>query len=189
MITPSQRLEYLINVYFGNTDDDYISSAVNRAYLDFSRTQRGFGSNTEKKQIHEKRVSWLNTEIASLLNRRCANQIQFDKVHKKIMKGLIARSQFGFSYGQAQKWVNMSLKYCLVIRPEASSLNEKYFHVPIDNLLTDILSAEGYKKFPNIGTWSKMTDYRKYSTFQKWFRHTFDGEYPIRAELRLWKRV
>jgi len=187
MITDKQRLDYLLNIYFGSYFADYVSAAVRRAYRDFSRTQHGFRENPNRESIHSKRAEWLVEEISKMLDMDFKDQDEFDAHHKKVMERLMKMSQNEFSYGQAQKWINMSLKYCLVIEPKNSCKNERLFHVPIDNIFLTILAEKGHR-FPDIGTWSKINSHRAYMNFQRWIRIEFPSEKPIQVELRLFRR-
>ena len=61
-----------------------------------------------------------------------------------------------FYLGHAQKWVNMSLKYCLAIGDDVFkgiTQNINYLHIPIDNVIQDRLLIE-YKVTKIIGAWS-----------------------------------
>jgi len=183
MLSDSKRLAYLLNVVFGDYLSDPVLAAVNTAYLDLSRTQHGFSKETDKNAIQERRVNYLVERISFLVKNTFNCQKDFDTYHKETTKKLISLSQIGFTVGQGQKWINMSLKYCLVIDPQQYSKNCIYFHVPIDNIILGKLTG-----FPSIGTWSRLASYDRYIDFQDWFRDTYPRKAPILSELELWSR-
>jgi hypothetical protein len=187
MVSDKQRLKYLVNLVFGDTTTNFVMSAVKQAYLDFSRTQHGFMNHPDHDEIQAGRQEWLIGEIRNTLNATFNDQEKFDNHHKLLMEKLIEKSKGGCTYGQAQKWINMTLKYCLIIDPKASSKNVSFFHVPIDNIIVRIIK-EGGKDFPPVGIWSKLNNYRTYLNFQKKFRLEYPDNCPILEELRLWKR-
>ncbi len=183
MFSEKQRIDYLLNVYFGDYLAHPILSAVNTAYLDFARTQHGFGKKTNKNEIHSERVSYLVERISYICNNKFDNQKDFDDYHKETTEKLVKISQKDFTVGQGQKWINMSLKYCLIIDPRNYSINSRYFHIPIDNIVLGIL-----KGFPSVGKWSRIRNYDHYLKFQKWFRKEYADKEPIMSELEIWKR-
>ena len=98
----------------------------------------------------------IKKQIEKLLNEPCVNE--FDDWHKEICKELIdwfktETESEAFSYGNAQKWVNMTLKYLYIIyqifavfEPENDfvikygKLIDQYsvkFHVPVDSYIID----------------------------------------------------
>lgn len=183
MLSDSERLRYLLNAYFGDYSDNPVLSAVSRAYLDLSRTQRGFQSDENREAIQYRRMNFMVERISEILANDFKSQTEFDEYHKKTTDDLIGKSQNGFTVGQAQKWINMSLKYCLVIDPEKCSKNSAFFHVPIDNIVLGKLEG-----FPAIGTWSRLTDYGRYLDFQNWFREKHPDKDPILSEFEIWRR-
>lgn len=167
------RMRYLLNVYFGKITEKPIHAAVKRAYLDFSRTQHGFAKNERKAAIQHERETYLIERISAICATIFKSQEEFDDFHRETVSGLQRKSQNSFSVGQAQKWINMSLKYCAIINPDAFSQNLRYNHVPIDNILLSKLHD-----YPRIGTWSRIKCYNLYLTFQNWFREQAKGEMP-----------
>jgi len=58
----------------------------------------------------------------------------------------------------------------------------KYCHVPIDNIILEKVIKLGAPRLEC--PWSRLNDYSKYITFQKWFRGKQD--LPLDAEFTLW---
>lgn len=48
-----------------------------------------------------------------------------------------------FTYGQAQKWLNMTLKYCWLLR-KLRNIDEVYLHVPVDSYIIEALWKEDF---------------------------------------------
>lgn len=104
-----------------------------------------------------------------------------------------------FSYGNAQKWVNMSLKYiymlywlyqafspeCLFCKTYGSAI-EKYageFHAPADSFIIEALRLKG------VGAWSKW-DEQEYSRYQELLNGTIGpDESQLDWEGRNWIKV
>lgn len=183
MPTEKERINYLLNVYFGDYANHEILSAVERAYLDLARTQHGFAKIKEKQQIQEQRKSFLISAIEHIRDSQFTEQNEFDEYHRKVMMELKHLSRNNFSIGQAQKWVNMSIKYCLIIAPSRYEKNILFFHVPIDNIVLSELSDYQFSC-----RWSRLDDYDEYLRFQNWFRGKFPDKAPILTELTLWYR-
>lgn len=73
-----------------------------------------------------------------------------------------------FTYGQAQKWVNMSLKYLYVMGFDDMGHIEQVIHVPVDSLIIDAAN-ELDVRWPST-SWSKLDNYSEYLTYQKKLR-------------------
>lgn len=70
---------------------------------------------------------------------------------------------YDISYGQAQKWINMTLKYMFAIGPniiDGIDRNYDYFHIPLDNVIQEKLSIHGINRI-NI-RWSRIDNYQTY---------------------------
>ena len=79
-----------------------------------------------------------------------------------------------FTIGQAQKWVNMTLKYLWLLDALPQNIGEKDLHVPIDSYIIEIAydnknkfdNALGLEKKPEK-SWSKLSEYEDYFGTQK----------------------
>ena len=188
-ITTEQVRDYMYFVYFGDYRDPF-KAAINRAYLDFNRTLHNFGANDQRQQTYAKAEQQLIAQLHSMLSIALAGQEQYDKWHRDCCDQLIATfaavGHHKLYYGQAQKWINMALKYLFVLDHELTSNNYRYFHIPIDNIVLKNLAS--MHKPPLFNTaWSRMDSYEEYLGFQTWYRTAFAG-IPMDNEFVLWMK-
>lgn len=188
-ITTEQVRDYMYFVYFGDYRDPF-KAAINRAYLDFNRTLHNFGANDQRQQTYAKAEQQLIAQLQAMLSVALAGQEQYDKWHRDCCDQLIATfaavGDHKLYYGQAQKWINMALKYLFVLDRELTSNNYQYFHIPIDNIVLKNLAS--MHKPPLFNTaWSRMDSYEEYLGFQTWYRTTFAG-IPMDNEFALWMK-
>lgn len=183
IISPIEVNEFLQYLYFGKISD-LVETAVSHAYLDFNRTMHGIGKHPSKEILVEKGKSALRGQFEELANVEINDQFEYDKWHKNCCDELITAFQdFNFFYGQAQKWINMTMKYLFVLDSRLVDDKYQYFHVPIDNIILNYLKP--YKPPRFSSAWSRIDDYSDYIRFQNWFRERFDG-IPLDNEFRLW---
>lgn len=81
-----------------------------------NRTLRLNGANSSPLRI--KIDNLLKTRFDSLKNQEITRQDDFDKLHKIICDEMISIFKIGdgLTYGQAQKWLNMTVKYVYIIQ-------------------------------------------------------------------------
>ncbi len=114
--------------------------------------------------------------------------------HRETCLNLI--DEFGASemhYGQAQKWVNMTLKYLFAVGSvgieDIGNISRAYSwaHMPIDRIIVNQLRKVGFPHglLPK-GSWSKMNQ-QDYSELQLNLREYFADECLMAVEFRLWK--
>ncbi len=108
---------------------------------------------------------------------------------------LYAKHDYELFVGQAQKWLNMTLKYIYVIGDLTNDhqLSEyecfyKLGHVPLDRIIIKIFKEYTDRNPPRLTTdsWSRLTDYDEYLSYQKWIRDSFQGSPPLAVEFHLW---
>ncbi len=172
-------------------DGDVPLNAARLAYADLCRTLRGFGKNDEKQNIKNEIFSLLKNEYENLTKSRLESAEAFDEWHRMLcdkMK-LIFADKHKFTYGQAQKWINMFLKYMLLADERLNGML-LWLHIPIDRIITAELKKRrccDYLK-PYITnefeTWSVIDDYDSYIVLQRKCRELFDS--PILTEFRFW---
>ncbi len=186
--------EYLVRVYFGrDANKDYLKACIKRAYRDFNRTLRGLSRVKSKKALDQNGVSVLATALGNL-RAICAQEIReskFDDWHQTTCEGLISTYKENgyarFHVGQAQKWVNMSLKYIFVLgeqRIKGFSKAYQFCHAPLDDILLKRL--EESRDFPKVRPWSRIDHYPQYLDCQRWIRTKFNPLPPLDAEFKLW---
>src|SRR5690606_31748122 len=79
-----------------------------------------------------------------------------------------------FYVGQAQKWINMSIKYIFTMGTERIPRFDSLYslcHVPFDNILIRRLHQYGFSLQPT--RWSRIQDYDLYLSYQQWIRDRF----------------
>jgi len=180
------RTETLLIFFFGKYND-YKIAGVNRAYRDFSRTIRTKEYNEfEYKNLKTKTSNIIVQELSQLLIREFSKE-EFDDFHKQVCKK-IKKNWTKLYDGQIQKWVNMTLKYWLLMGKEYIGnieLNSKWFHIPIDSLVLAEFFNEKYPKIP----WSRI-DYDTYFEYQVRFREEIPpNEIPIINETKAFNKM
>lgn len=199
--------------YFGIVTTDsmekIIQKAASKAYLDLCRTIHFYTDITDVQKLARKNeMCWYLVQAYSTLYNVVISrfldvekQTQFDCEHKKICDKMCnAYTTISeFTYGQAQKWLNMTLKYILLIQEliEGTDLElyfsdnnfKKFTHVPVDSYIMQAVSSSNAKfehslnlhcvpkRSGNVGKysenaskpWSKW-NYNEYISFQKCIR-------------------
>jgi len=185
-LTRSDFENFLIRLYFGKIEEP-LAACSRRAYLDFSRTLHGIGPGSG--ELYENAKGRLLKRLA-LVRYKTLTQELFDEWHRATCQSL-ADSYFKHGYksffvGQAQKWVNMTLKYIYVFGdariPGYTNLYE-LCHVPLDNILLEQLEPFHFPHLPCA--WSRLDDYKFYLSLQRWVRENFNCP-PLDMEFRLW---
>ena len=170
-------LKFLKFAYFGDLTKP-VDGASNRAYRDMCRTIRfGKFSKDDRVKLKKEVNSFLDTEIKKLVNGSITSEKEFDKWHEQLCKKIIdeyKKLKIQLSYGQAQKWVNMTIKYLYILEVEGYTFDSVFenLHIPIDNYVFDAVEKELGIKRP-VDAWSKL-DKKEYLKYQE----------DIRGELR-----
>ena len=178
IIDTSTREKFYIRLYF-NIKDGYELAGVRRAYLDFSRTlHKKNETDEQRKKKRTETELFIEKRLKNIIYSSLRGQSVFDKKHKELTLHLV-RYWNKLTIGQAQKWINMSLKYWLLFghnRIPNIEKNAKYFHIPIDGIIQE-------KMFPELeySAWSKIKTYDEYFKYQISFREKSD-KIPIVAE-------
>lgn len=185
--------DFVLQCYFGDMSEP-IDAAINRAYIDMaSHTLKGFGEDYEKKWECRYNASQSIKEALEDLDM----EKHFDNWHTALcdkIQEAYTDIDIDFTYGQAQKWVNMTTKYLLVFdliydylgdaeqRDKLPQFfqgrdNVQKLHIPLDNYL--LL----YYKKSKLAPWSRM-DKDAYNACRKELK-----EKTIEDELEDWSRV
>ncbi len=172
-----------------------------------------------------KTVSLIRSHIDVLLKDIFSDQDSFDSWHKcacECLKSLAnelneekgkekgntvklfeedSREPIRFTIGHAQKWINMTLKYMLIMGLWDNELcgKIKFFHIPIDGYIMDAAAVNegelinldvnntcglGLKKPDKY--WYKMDEYTDYLDYQKKVREKCVPDYPVWWESKAW---
>lgn len=196
----------LVAFYFGSrvavdpTAAESLRSVSYRAYRDLSRTLHGIGSHPDKKVLLEDSHASLHTFLIDLTKITtekefnahheawCENRIEFFTKHPHPH-----RKEFALTYGQAQKWINMTMKYLAVIDHPAIAPVYSYLHVPIDSIIYEEASHPvtgiGVPRPSGNVAWSRLNK-NQYQDYQQRLRNNIISNdstvAPLDWETRTW---
>ena len=154
-------LNFLLYSYFGVTSDseenELLRAAASRAYQDAASHVLSVRNEGEKDGLRNDGCDALVTFLQELPVE------DYDAAHKKLcskLKSLYSgktTEDRGFTYGIAQKWVNMTMKYIFILstlieKEEFSQkytdrLPEKEMHIPLDSYMLEYIAQKDSKKF------------------------------------------
>lgn len=190
-MTEILRTRSLIAFYFGTgaanglyaadhpdeTPKSVLRALRRRSYRDMSRTLRGAGamSAADRTRFEE----FVDGELAKFLVDLAdiTDQEEFDLRHHEwcrtvmgAFNDLVKEAQLTatMTYGQAQKWLNMFLKYAAVLDLQETRDAYQWFHVPIDRRVYDAMRKQEITIGSSVA-WSKL-DRDQYTTAQESLR-------------------
>lgn len=190
ILAQTDRQDFLFHLTFGS-DIDPLSACIRSAYADFRRTLHGIatlpGRNLVVEQAHwevRQRLDALRTDVSLPVSQDAS-----DAWHRDACRRLIARFPSRgpkLHVGQAQKWLNMALKYVYTFgerRLPGFASRYPQCHVPLDSVLLNRLASYS---LPRLSTsWSRLSDYNEYARFQRCIRQAFTIA-PLDVEFLLW---
>lgn len=177
-LTESDYNSFYKTIIYGEISD-ILEAAIRTSYRDLCRTIRGFASHSEHDYIYGICMQTIYDDVTKLLKYKKMNQDIFDQWHRISCKMLVEYSTKVLTYGQAQKWINMTLKNLSMLNHKMVEQTYEFYHIPIDNYILDATKYE-------LGcAWSKLNNYEKYLEFQKWFRSNYEG-IPLDVEFKMW---
>lgn len=212
-------LEFLKYAYFnitkGDSMNDILRKCANKAYMDLCRTIKFKTDDSNVKAECKIKICDMLVNnydvLMNAVNSTDDKQTVFDKEHKRICEEICSKySEISeFTYGQAQKWLNMMLKYVLMI--EGDSVLKSYLHIPVDSYIMQAVGSDNPKlkyrlklecvpkKNGTVGKysessskpWSKWS-YEEYIAFQNCIRKAIsESSYssPIEWENQAWIEV
>ena len=206
-------IDFLIDVAFvgdvvGDTSDisKGYKKAINNAYRDLQRTisyKKLEKTSDEVATFKNDCRKIIESALDVLLGINTLDESLFDEWHRNLCQKLSEQS-IQLTFGQLQKWVNMTLKYlCVLEEFNYDGLNgfqdkAKFFHIPIDTYLMEIekkeklgILIEKRIRESNGGkssSWSKWDNYDLYKEIQKEFRKKLPHRTPFEWELTSWKK-
>lgn len=183
ILSDDLREQFYIRVYF-NTSQGYYVAGINRAFQDFCRTLKIKDENRTK--LKQKAITFLISKLSKLNENRLKSQDEFDIYHKETCYELIQQWN-ELTIGQAQKWINMTLKYWLLLgekRIKGIELNAIWFHIPIDQIVQHEMFRE---KEPT--PWSKINNYDDYYKYQIEIRNKKTGNPALIDEFKLFNKT
>ena len=178
----SNILEFLKMLYFGVTDNPF-EAASRSAYTDMCRTIRFHGKNGEA--LRKSADVFLEERIPELI--AIDNSEKFTQWHYSICKQIVEQYEAAgieFYIGQAQKWVNMTLKYLYVLVPDVVEPFYRFLHIPLDNYIMDIAKKQ-YGVSSLTTAWSRISDYQDYLDYEQKLMEVID-EVPLNWEFKKW---
>lgn len=120
--------------------------------------------------------------------KEVGTQEEYDTKHLKICFDIISIYRNGgmdLHYGQAQKWVNMFMKYQCILGDNTAQRMIPFLHIPIDNVILKVAKTK-FGIIPKAKTcWSKF-DKETYVDLQLQLRDSLNGETPIIWEFKAW---
>ena len=191
--------------------------ACNNAYADMARhvlhiVEKPLGEKSVRETAKEEAKNFLKVQLRVV---RFKSQNDFDKWHTGTCRELIKiykknecfdeNEQPSFTYGHAQKWLNMLFKYLYVyeysdefkdfFRDKTKLI--KYLHIPIDEKIFEEANKVFGLEKPNCG-WSQM-DENTYKDYQEGLIKNIiknpnppygeeDGRIPFYWELMVWSK-
>ena len=170
-LSDSEKINLLLNVsLFGKgyrkdlTNEGKIDLAIKRAYRDFCRT-------IDKDKLKQNKYD-LNTAkdaaVEIITNNFKATPSDKVAYNKWFFDLCTAITNIGYSFGQAQKWVNMTMKYLIVLDYEPfDQAIIKCMHAPIDTDIVHHVIDENH--WDDYLPWSSYTvlNEKKYKELQK----------------------
>ena len=199
-----QQRDFLFQAYFGR-DGDVIDRIISRAYRDMNRRlPLGKRNQPEKKKIYGDATELVKSCLHRLLERKVPADERtlasaFDQWHSDACNQLrryYNQPEMGVActYGHAQKWINMTLKYFWYF-PEADLPPEltPWFpvaHIPVDKLILNAVVAKGVVARPPCRIWSGWNSEKEYQDFQTNIRNhaASKSTIPLMLESQWWSK-
>lgn len=170
------------------------------------RIIRGHNSKYNSTTVRNK---FIDDKFIKSVDTLIESQVDYDEWHEKLCESIICfYQQYGYNdmtFGKAQKWINMSMKYIMLYTINYQQSLKRYesvFHVPIDRYIAPCIAElvgflpndNGKGRLENLDktfnaqnyTWSNIIDYGAYLECQKGIREELN-EPPIKWEFREWK--
>lgn len=185
--------EFFIFTYFKrkeceNNHNGLIQNIIKKAYND-ATMMGAYNTLISKELSDESYLAYCNAtklimgEIYNVKVNR-STQESFDTWHKKTCEKIIEcydevnSNKSIFTYGNAQKWLNMALKYLWLLGALPIDIKEERLHAPIDsyilqklwNLKVDEVTCSADTFYYKGNSWSKISDYDDYFDLQKVIR-------------------
>ena len=182
-------------IYGDSREPDYstyrIKKAIMKAYED--ATNEGAYNTLFKKTIEAGKLKQLKSAserakndsaefLFSQIQKLSALASNYEEWHKNTCEELCKKysevclneNEPFFTYGNAQKWVNMTMKYLWLLDRLPEGLTAKSLHVPIDSFILEKLREENVDEIRRDGdtykykgkSWSQLDDYDVYLDIQ-----------------------
>ena len=205
-------------IYGDSREPDYstyrIKKAIMKAYED--ATNEGAYNTLFKKTIEAGKLKQLKSAserakndsaefLFSQIQKLSALASNYEEWHKNTCEELCKKysevclneNEPFFTYGNAQKWVNMTMKYLWLLDRLPEGLTAKSLHVPIDSFILEKLREENVDEIRRDGdtykykgkSWSQLDDYDVYLDIQAKIGQIAGKTFPIEWEGPVWIKV
>ena len=202
-------------IYGDSREPDYstyrIKKAIMKAYED--ATNEGAYNTLFKKTIEAGKLKQLKSAserakndsaefLFSQIQKLSALASNYEEWHKNTCEELCKKysevclneNEPFFTYGNAQKWVNMTMKYLWLLDRLPEGLTAKSLHVPIDSFILEKLREENVDEIRRDGdtykykgkSWSQLDDYDVYLDIQAKIGQIAGKAFPIEWEGPAW---
>lgn len=205
----------------GKLTDDEKEKCARRAYMDLSRTVKYKYSSSELdkakkdpdkceyRNMRNNTITNICKELIGSIEKCPDGNANFDSWHESVCQNIkdkmndqesdngekLLKEGEDFTIGQAQKWVNMTLKYLWLLDMLPEGISGTDLHVPIDSFIlkalekniSDISHKDGTYKY-NGEAWSRMEEYENYKCLQYEIKKVAGGN-PIDWESTAWIEV
>ena len=158
-------IDFLIQCYFGDVTDDPVLAAIDKAYIDMQTHTVKVEKGKEKALFERRKI--VTEELHDAIKFLPQKKGSFDEWHESLTCEIQEKDNVEgvepLTIGQIQKWINMAVKYCFVLRQLGvdkiddyfNEKNAKRFHAPLDSyVLKEIDQVEP--------AWSKIEEYNQY---------------------------
>lgn len=155
-------------------EHDDIRAAADKAYGDMARHTLHIVDSSAREELKNQGIEKL---VELIRSGEKTKGLDFDKWHKNACESLrqiytnqTTNDNGTLTYGQAQKWVNMTIKYLDIIYAvcgfdDCETPLERVAHLPIDSIMFDIVKKKLGIKKPSK-SWSKWDNYSEYLDYQ-----------------------
>lgn len=215
-------------IYRKNTESDYkddystycIKKAIMKAYADATNEgayntlfQKELGDTLERLKEASQNAKKDSANFLLGQIQKLTEESNYELWHQNTCKGLcekyskVSHEMVGtfFTYGNAQKWVNMSMKYIWLLGLLPSNIPKTALHIPVDSYIIDALWEDKPIQFPlkenanrnykykkpsdHVEGWSKWNEEQYCNTLRKSISKTYTLEWENRkwietAEMR-----
>lgn len=148
-----QAVDFFVSGYFGFDEGSLEEKCARRAYLDLCRTlnfaeKTTNKTSTEKKKIEKTRKVFCDSIIGIIVTNIENYKNDFDKWHEKTCTEIIKKAKElkilkeEFTYGHAQKWLNMTLKYMWLLGILSNKFDINDLHIPLDNFIFQAIKED-----------------------------------------------
>ena len=185
-------LDFLKAIYFGDFTDP-LKAASSRVYRDMNRTIRFNGLlGATRLALREKVNAVFDVELSKLKSDSITSQDEFDAWHHNVsdkIKKLYLDEGVKLTYGHAQKWINMTIKYLYMLEVDTFDAVFEFLHIPLDNYVFDIARDSLGITRPKVA-WSNWDNYEEqYLQYQNMIREKITTGSPLRWGFRYWLKA